>query len=382
MQPLFSPCTLGSLSVKNPVVFLPFFTAYADAQGLVTDTLLRHYRRMAASGVGLVVVEAARIRGGEAPHAINAFASGHLPGLRRVVEEIHAEGAKAVLQICHPGRFAFRAGSLAPSAVPPFGNPEWMPTAMTEANMAEAAANFAESAEIVAEAGFDGVELHGATGYLLASFLSPHTNRRTDGYGGSLENRLRFPLRVCAAVRARVGDFPVGYRFMAREYVEGGLSLEEGVEAAKVLARELLPAYLSVSAGMYECFALLAQSGQKAPVGFMLPEAAAVKTALPDVPVIAAGLLETREICEQALAEGMADAIGLGRVLLADPDWLRKTAGELSGRVRGCVQCDNCFKQVKELRPVFCSRWSKQEKAGRLEGIPVERLPKRRAAKE
>ena len=377
MQNLFSTCALGPLLLKNPVVFLPFFTSYADNQGLVTNVLLKHYRRMAASGVGLVVVEASLLRHSAAPFSISVFDPEHLPGLEQLTSEIHAHGTKAVLQICHPGRFSFAPGCIAPSEVPAFGNPELMPRAMTEKDMDEVAADFAESADFARKAGFDGVELHGATGYLLASFLSPLTNRRTDKYGGSLENRVRFPLQVCKAVRDKVGDFPIGYRFMAREYVEGGLTLAEGAAAAALLAGELRPAYMSVTAGMHECFAMLAQSKEKAPAGFMLEEAGAVKKAVPDIPVIAAGHLQTREICEQALAEGLADAIGLGRVLFADVDWLRKIAGETPAPVRACVQCNTCQKQVSAGRPVFCSRWSKEEKAEFLQGIPQERLTKK-----
>lgn len=376
MVKLLSPCRLGTLELANPVVFLPFFTSYADEEGLVTEPLLRHYKRMAASGAGLVVVEASHLRHSAAPFAIHAFAPEHVPGLKKLVEVIHAEGAKAVLQICHPGRFSFFPGCLAPSAVPPFGNPDVMPKAMDEDEMDMVIADFVESTAIAMQAGFDGVELHGGTGYLLASFLSPHTNRRTDRYGGSVENRARFPLRVCKAVREKAGDYPVGYRFMVREFVDGGLSLEDGVASAVLLARELRPAYFSVMSGMYECWAMMAQKKEKSPVGYMLPEAAAVKKALPDVGVIAAGQLLTREICEKALAENMADAIGLGRVLFADCDWLRKVSGKMPEAVRACVQCNVCQKQVSTGRPVFCSRWSKEEKGTNLAGVPEERLRK------
>lgn len=321
-----------------------------------------------------MVVEAALIRHCAAPYSISAFAPEHVPGLHKLVQVIHGEGAKAVLQICHPGRFARTSPGLAPSPVPPFGMSDLTPKALDVEEMQGIADDFAESAAVAEEAGFDGVELHGATGYLLASFISPHTNRRTDEYGGSLENRLRFPLTVCRKVRQKVGNFPVGYRFMAREYIEGGLDLQEGAAGAAILAKELHPAYLSVTAGQYECFALLAQSKQKAPEGFMLQEARAVKEAAPDVPVIAAGHLQSRAICEQALSEGCADAVGLGRPLLADPDWLRKVSGEIQDKIRNCVQCNTCQKQATANSPVFCARWSKEEKAERFEGIPAERI--------
>lgn len=166
---------------------------------------------------------------------------------------------------------------------------------------------------------------------------------------------------------------------MSREYVLGGLAIEEGAAAAKLLAKALNPAYISVTAGMYECCALLAQNKQRVPVGFMLQEAGTVKKAVPGVPVIAAGHLQTREICQQALSEGLADVVGLGRVLFADPERLRKISGEQSEPIRACVLCDNCQRQVSTGSPVFCSRWSKEEKTGHLRGIPPERLKKKQA---
>lgn len=374
MNTLFSPCELGPLSLKNRVVFLPFFTSYADEKGMVTDTQIRHYKRMAASDVGLVVVEAAALRHTAGPHGIHAFSSEHLHGLEQIVEAIHSEGAKAVLQIFHPGRFSFAPGGMAPSSLPAFGKPELAPRAMTKEDMEQVSHDFAESAEIAKKAGFDGVELHGGTGYLLASFLSPRTNLREDKYGGNTENRVRFPLEVGAAARATVGDFPIGYRFMAREYLDDGLDLEEGVKAAELLVKGLNPAYLSVTAGSHECFSLPASQKKKSPEGFMLKEAEAVKKALPDVAVIAAGQLQTREICEKALQEGMTDAIGLGRILFADENWLRKVKGEINESIRTCVQCNNCMRRVSSGKTVFCSLWSKEQKAKNLDGLPEERL--------
>lgn len=182
IQDLFSPCDLGPLSSRNPIVFLPFYTAYADDAGLVTEPLLRHYKKMSASGAGLVVVEAARLRHSASPYGISAFAPEQLPGLKQLVGVIHDQGAKAVLQICHPGRFPFSPGGIAPSEVLAFGEPQLTPRAMTEQDMDEVIEDFAESASIAVQAGFDGVELYGATGYLPASFISPLTNRRTDVY--------------------------------------------------------------------------------------------------------------------------------------------------------------------------------------------------------
>lgn len=366
----YPPCHFGPLSLRNPFVFLPFSTGYADKDGLATPAMIRHYRLFAASGVGMVVVEAAFIRHAAKPYAFLAFDEAHLPGLESIVAAIHEEGALASVQICHPGRFSFAPGSYAPSAVAPFGNPEMTPKELTEKEIQAIIADFAESADIARRAGFDAVELHGATGYLLSSFTSPLTNRRSDAYGGSLEKRMRFPLDVCRAVRAKVGDYPVGYRFMSREYVEGGLSLEEGVTIAAHIADVLAPAYLSVTAGMYECWAMLAESKQKAPAGYMLTEAAAVKKRLPHVPVIAAGQLYTPEACEQALRQAGVEGIGLARPLFADSELVHKLCGENPEPVRVCKQCNFCQNCLGAGKPVSCSRWTKEERTRWLEGLP------------
>lgn len=375
MQQLFAPCVLGPFALRNPVVSLPFYTAYADAEGRVTPQLISHYRRIAASGVGLVVAEASAVRDPiPSPYTIHAFDKTNLPGLRALAKTIQSEGATAVLQICHTGRYCGTPGGLAPSPVPAFGVPELTPRAMDDADMKRVAAAFAESADIVRQAGFDGVELHGGTGYLLASFTSPRTNLRLDECGGTIENRARFITRVCRAVRDKVGDYPVGYRFMAREYIPGGLGLEEGACLAAIIARELAPAYLSVTAGSHECFAWLAEQKLKAGEGFMLAEAEAIRKAVPTVPVIAAGLLQSREVCANALATGQTDAIGLGRVLFADFDWLNKTSGKKAGPARACVQCNTCIRQIRAGRPAFCSRWTKEEKQEYLRDVEPGRV--------
>lgn len=371
----FSPAQLGPFSLRNPTVYLPLFTSYAEPEGQVSPQTIAHYTRMAATGVGMVVVESSAIRAPHInPYTIRAFGEEMLPGLRQLADAIHRQGAVAILQICHSGRFASVAGAAAPSAVPVFNKSELMPREMDEQDMEEICHAFAEAADCVRQAGFDGVELHGATGYLLSSFTSPLSNQRHDAYGGPVENRIAFPLRVCRAVRERVGNFPVGYRLMLREYRPGGLAMEDGLFFARALAETLQPAYLSVTAGTHECTAWMAEQKIQLSEGYMLPEAMAVKKILPQTPVIAAGLLQGKERCEHALANRMTDAIGLGRVLFADPDWLRKAQGMISEPIRFCEQCHNCSRQISRQRPAFCSLWRKEEKERNLRDVPVERL--------
>ena len=362
---MFNPTSFGPIEVKNKIVSLPFFTRYANEDGSISEQLLNHYKRIAASGVGLVVVEASAIapqfQGGA---SIAAYGEKSLPGLRKLADIIHAEGAAAILQICHTGRFSYTKDCLAPSPVAPFGDPQFVPKAMSFDDIQIVSDAFASSAKTVKDAGFDGVELHGGTGYLLASFISPRTNIREDEYGGSIENRMRFPLLVAQKVRDSVGNFPVGWRFMATERVEGGLTLEDSGKFAQQLEAQISPCYLSVMSGTYECFAL--PEMQRCDQGYMLREAEGIKKAVSATKIIAAGHLQQPDFCEKVLRSGKADAIGLGRVLYCDHDWVHKAAGSQKDPITECVQCDNCLKQLQKGKPTFCAKWSKQLREERI----------------
>jgi 2,4-dienoyl-CoA reductase (NADPH2) len=232
-----------------------------------------------------------------------------------------------------------------------------IPRALTLKEIDSIAGQFAAAARRAKQAGFDMVELHGGTGYLLAQFLSPHTNRRTDAYGGSLANRQRFALEVVTRVKAAVGDFPVGYRFLADEWLPDGLQLGESTLAARDLA-EAGVAYLSVMGGTYESFFLPAIKEKSQQPGYMLDLAAAVKRQV-SVPVVAAGRIESGAVAEEALARGQADLIGLARVLWADPQWPIKVA---NGRENEIIHCDPtcddaCVQMVMKGRPAFCVQW-------------------------
>lgn len=372
---LLSPCNLGPLKLRNPVVFLPFYVAYANEEGMVTEQVIEHYKKVAKGGVGMVVVEASSIADAFAsPFTIRAYDEKYLPGLTRLVEAIKAEGAKAAIQLNHTGRYSGFEGALAPSAVPAFGV---TPKEMTQDDLDTVAAAFAQSALIAKKAGFDAVEIHGGTGYLLASFLSPRTNIRTDKYGGSTENRARFPMEVAQVVREKVGDdYPLGYRFMVREYLDDGLSLEEGIEAGKLIAKALNPIYWSVTTGSHECLAHLAEQKKKPGIGFMMEEAAAVKKAMPEIATIGAGHLVDYQYCEKALKDKKVDAVGLGRSFFADFDWVKKAQGEIKEDIVPCVLCDNCVRQISNGKPAYCVRWSKEERNALLESFPEERTKK------
>ncbi|MFH1035966.1 MAG: NADH:flavin oxidoreductase [Pseudomonadota bacterium] len=358
---LFSPLALGSLTLANRVTMAPLFLGYAKPSGEVSPLMLQHYREMGASGAGLVVAENAAVapEGLGSPFTMRVDQERFLPGLSALARAIKEGGAAASLQLNHAGRFAWRDEPLAPSAVPAG---EKIPRALTTQEIAGIVAAFAAGAALVKAAGFDAVELHGGTGYLLAQFLSPRSNRREDAYGGNLENRLRFPLEVIAAVRQAVGPgFPIGYRFLADEWLPDGWTLAEARQAAPRLAAAGL-AYLSVMGGTYESFFIPQRQQEEKHQGYMAGLAAAIKQVV-DIPVIAAGRIQQPAYAEELISQGQADLVGLARVLLADPQWPSKARAGRAADIKPCEPaCSLCTKSVMKGQAAVCTQWSEEKR--------------------
>jgi 2,4-dienoyl-CoA reductase (NADPH2) len=359
---LFTPLRLGPIALQNRIVCLPLYLAYPEPDNEVNDLVLDYYAEMADSGAGLVIVENVTVEpcGLGNPRTLLVSEDRFLPGLSRLARTIRARGVPAVLQIHHAGRYARRPDRLAPSAVETWGA---VPRPMDEADIARAIAAFAAGARRAREAGFDAVELHGGTGYLLTQFLSPRTNLRRDAYGGALERRMRFPLEVMGAVRAAVGEgYPIGYRFLADEYVPGGLTLEETIPFARELSRAGV-AYLSVMAGCYDSFALPRYVEDDRREGFMAPFAGAIRAAVPGVPIVAAGRIQSPDTAERILRDGQADLVGLARVIFADPLWPRKARREITEPINPCTPtCNLCMKRIIAQRPAYCGCWPRERR--------------------
>jgi NADPH2 dehydrogenase len=353
---LFSPIQIGGLQLKNRLTMAPLFLGYAGEGGTVSGMLLDHYRLMAQSGVALVVVENATIDYGSgrgSTRTLRVDTDEYLEGLAQLAATIKGEGALACLQINHAGRFAGVPEPVAPSAVKTFGR---MPRALGKEEVTGTVKAYAEAALRVKRAGFDMVELHGGTGYLLAQFLSPRTNKREDEYGGSLKNRQKFALEAVAAVKAAVGDFPVGCRFLADEWLPDGLQLTESIQVAKELAAAGV-AYLSVMGGTYESFFLPEIVEKSKSEAYMVDLAAAIKREV-EVPVITAGRIATGATAELVLSEAKADLLGLARVLWADPEWPAKVKQGREDDIVHCdPECDTCVQLVMKEKPAFCVRW-------------------------
>ena len=359
---LFEPFTIKGLTLKNRLTMAPLFLGYANPDGKVSPLILEHYQEMAASGLSLVVVEnvAVDVSGLGSPFTLRLDDDVFLEGLAELAQTIHEEGALAFLQLNHAGRYAYTPERLAPS---PFQTGGVTPKEMTAEDIDRICQAYVSAAGRVRQAGYDGVEIHGGTGYLPVQFLSARTNHRTDQYGGSLENRMRFPLRLVDSVIREVGpDYPVGYRFLADECLPGGLGPEETTVFAKKLV-ELDPAYLSVMAGTYDSFVLPEYRQKEKSEGYMVSYAADIKKACPGTPVITAGRIQSFATAREIIENGRADLVGLARVILADPLWPQKARGLVPGEVVACEpNCMLCMKRVMSGKPAYCSQWTKERR--------------------
>lgn len=355
---LFSPIDIQGLNLKNRITMAPLYLGYAGQGGTVSKMLLEHYQLMAKSGAAMVVVENSAIdfpNGSGSTRTLRVDSDNYLDGLKRLAETIKQEDTLACLQINHAGRFAFATQQpIAPSAVDTFGR---IPTAMDKDGIQRVIDQYTRAVVRTKAAGFDMVELHGGTGYLLAQFLSPRTNKRDDEYGGSLENRQKFALEVLTRVKDAVGDYPVGYRFLADEWLPDGLQLEESRQFAKSLS-EAGVGYISVMGGTYESFTLPDVLEQSKHEGYMLDLAAAIRSEV-TVPVISAGRFATGAFADKAIADGKTDLIGLARVLWTDPQWPQKIQ---MGQEDDIIHCnpdcgDACMQMVMKGKPAFCVEW-------------------------
>lgn len=362
---LFKPLKLNGLKLKNRITMAPLYLGYAALGGKVSPLMLDHYKLMARSGAALIVVENASItrRGSGSPRTLRCDHNRYIEGLESLARTIKGETALAGLQINHAGRFAYMEDPVAPSAVPAFGK---TPHELTTKEIMTIQKQYARAAFRVKKAGFDLVELHGGTGYLLAQFASPRTNKRGDGYGGRIENRIKFPLEVLKGVKDLVGNFPVGYRFLADEWLPDGLHLNESRVLAKALEENGV-AYISVMGGTYESFFLPEIIKKSRRPGYMVSLAASIKREV-GIPVITAGRISTPARAESILREKKADVIGLARMLWVDPEWPNKAR---EGRDRSILKCSPkcyaCMQRVMQGKPAICPRWEKEKRKKYLE---------------
>lgn len=367
LNELFSPGRIGTLEIRNRIVMNAMGTLLEDKDGSVSDRLIGYYEARAKGGAGLIVtchtrvVPHPRYARGEGWMGIAIWDDRFLPGWRELANRVHRHGSKIFIQLGHDGRQGLsvnKNGQLERVAPSPISCPyvRETPRELSVEEIEEIREKFVEAAVRAREAGLDGVSLHGAHGYLLGQFISPSSNKRTDQYGGSLENRLRFIVEIIKATRNRMGiDYPILLRMNAFESVPDGLTLEDARIIAPYLAQAGLDA-VDVSAGTYAHHELIVPPTEIHP-GFNVIGAETIKRAI-HVPVVANGRINDPLIAERILAEGRADFVGMSRAFLADPEWpMKARRGDLED-IRRCIGCcQGCLHPEGILggNPISCS---------------------------
>lgn len=391
---LFSPMKIGNVEIKNRIVMAPMCMGFGQYNGCATETMMNYYEERAKGGVGLIFTEITRINDITGASSFGQLGMSHdyqIPALREMADRIHKHNCKIMVELHHPGRQNLglmigtvpicNVGSklmgnlytkILTQAVIPQGKklqdkhivPRTVAPSKCERSKMSDSVNrelsvkeikriicqFVEGAVRVKKAGCDGVELHAAHGYLIQQFLSPNTNKRTDQYGGSLENRMRFLLEIIDGIRSNCGkDFPIVVRLTVDEmYSEigqngKGYNLEEGIKMAKILDDKGIDA-IDVSSAAYDTFNYWLEPTTFTP-GWRKYLANEVKKVV-DIPVIAANLIRSPKQAEIQLEEGTQDFISLGRPLIADPHWPNKVKSGNENLIKRCVCCLYCFESM------------------------------------
>lgn len=351
-----SPLRIGRLVIKNRIVMPPMNTNFSNENGAVTPQMTEYFARRAKGGAGLIVVEAASVVPDVKNHGVQPmlYDERYVPEYAKMVEKIHRYGAKASVEVVHYGSEATQPGpKVSASDVSGLEGIEVKP--LTKEGILNIEEQYAETAYLAKMAGFDAITLHGAHGYLIAEFLSPLYNKRTDEYGGSLENRMRFVKEIVEKCRERLGnDYPIIIRISVDEYIEGGRTAEDTVAIAKELEKMGIAAIdLSCCVPATYLFSIAPGTlpGMK---GLQKDNAKAVKAAV-NIPVIVAGGIRDPYVAEEFLQEGVADLISFGRAQIADPDFAKKALSGKAEEIRPCLSCLTCLYSLDEMHCLHCA---------------------------
>lgn len=359
-EKLFEKGKIGKLTLKNRIVMTPMGTGFAAASGEASEEITKFYEERAKGGVGLIICEVCRVdelSGIAQPCQLRATDMNVIPSFTRMVDRIHAYDTKVFMQLHHPGNEAF--------PITLHGNPVIgpspvmcktigvVPKEMTTAEVEAMVKNYVKAAVIAKTAGFDGVEIHAAHGYLVNQFMSPHTNHRTDKYGGDFFNRMRFISEIIISIRFACGaDFPISVRMNGTDFWDDGNDEKECQHIARYL-ESLGVASLNISSGSYESgWSIIEpypyQEGWKKHLAKGIKECV-------HIPVIAVNTVKHPAHAEAMLEEGVSDFVGVARGNLCDPEFGNKAKRGDDARVRKCIGCMNCFKQAGLGRAIECA---------------------------
>ncbi|NQU13463.1 MAG: FAD-dependent oxidoreductase [Desulfobacteraceae bacterium] len=361
---LFEPINIGKMKLKNRIVLAPMATHYATENGHMTQRLIDYYLERTRGGVGLVVSESNYVspegRGGF--YRLGLYDDHQIREHRKLTEAVHREGTPVCSQIHHGGTTvsmkAIGQHPLSCSAVPLLTRGELfvgnIPRQLAETEIMDVVNNFAQAAWRARESGFDAVMVHAAHGYLINQFLSPHTNKRSDKYGGSDENRARFLIEIAESIREILGpEFPIMVRVTGDELFDGGYGIEFIQKVATWLENAGIDE-INVSAGNYEEMERMV-APPNFPEGFLVQNAAAIKEVV-NIPVGVVGRIMGPEIAETIIKEGKADLLYLGRALIADPEFPAKIREGRETEIRPCIVCNKgCIDRLFAGLDITCS---------------------------
>lgn len=353
------PGRMGPLRLRNRIIMGPMGTNYGTSDGLSTERDKLYYAERAIGGAAMIITEAMVVTEGARNHtnSLCLYHDRYIPGLAGIVDAIHAGGALAVGQLNHRGAMLKRSVlGMEPVSASDWKNPNTGEPArgLTVAEIPVIQRAFLDSARRLYRAGYDAAELHAANGYLFQQFFSPRINRRTDRYGGSLENRMRFLLETVELIRAGLPDFPLLVRVSATEYCDGGYSEADMIALCQALERAGVIA-IDMSGGSNESPELSRYCIQPPSFArrFLEPYARPIAKAL-GIPTIMAGRVIDAADAEGILQAGSADFVAVCRALVADAYWPRKAFGEIATPIRKCISCNVCFERLTLERDVAC----------------------------
>lgn len=357
---IFSPLTVKNMTIKNRIVMMPMGTNYGEQNGEMSFLHINYYEQRAKGGTGLIIVENASIdspQGSNGTTQLRIDHDNYLPRLFKFCENIHRYGTKIAIQINHAGASAVSSRTnmqpVSASDVPSKEGGE-IPRPLSKDEILHIVKKYGEAAKRAQIAGFDAIEIHAGHSYLISQFLSPITNKRTDEFGGSVENRTRFCRMVIDEVRKQVGPFfPIMLRLSADELMEGGNTLEDTLEYLDYLQEEV--DIFDVSCGLNGSIQYQIDANYL-PDGWRSYMAKAVKEKF-NKPCISMGNVRDPKVAERILADGDADLIGMGRGLIADPAWVNKVATGHECDLRKCISCNvGCAgNRIGVNRPIRCT---------------------------
>jgi 2,4-dienoyl-CoA reductase-like NADH-dependent reductase (Old Yellow Enzyme family)/thioredoxin reductase len=378
LRKLFSPINIGPVKLKNRIVYPAIGSCFATVDGEITDRSINYYAARARGGAALITLENTVVHPSGKAFTIPAlYDDRFIPGLRDLAKAVHSAGAKLFVQLAHQGRQMSSAitGSplLAPSPIP---SPMYreIPREMSKADIEVLVGAFTQAARRAQEAGCDGVEIHGAHGYLICTFLSPRSNKRTDEYGGSLAGRLKFALEIIRGIKSRCGEgFPTCFRISCDEMAEGGLVPDEVILICRILADAGIDA-LSISRGADDYRWYVPPFGH--PIALNADFAGRVKR-LVNIPVVVAGRIHDPLVAETILDEEKADLIAMGRALIADPDLPSKAKAGRFDDIIPCIACNQgCLNGLFKLLRLTCVLNPTVGRENEMKLVPAQKCKK------